>query len=90
MAEITGKTLLNKILLRDKCYHGALKRACLAVKDRNLYYYSEVNMEQTRQLRVRVVPPTLRMAEVAAFHASTMLGHILAAHAIFEATSQLW
>ena len=47
-------------------------------------------MEQTRQLRVRVVPPTLRMAVVEAFHASTMLGHIIAAHAIFEATSQLW
>ena len=90
MAEITSKTLLNKILLMDKCYHGAWKRACLAVKDGTLYYYSEGNLEQTRQLRVRVVPPTLRMAVVAACHASTMLGLIIAAHAIFEATSQLW
>ena len=89
MAEITGKTLLNKILLRDKCYHGALKRDCLAVKDRTLYYFSKVNLEHMRQLRVRVVPPNLIMAVVAAFHASTMLGHIIAAHTIFEATSQL-
>ena len=90
MAEITRKTLLNKILLGDKCYHGALKQACLSVKDRTLYYYSEGNMEQTCQLSVRVVPPSLIMAMVAAFHASTMLGHIIEAHAIFEATSRLW
>ena len=89
MAEITGKTLLNKIPLRYKCYHGALKQDCLVVKYRTLYYYSEGNLEHMRQLRVRVVPPTLIMAVVAAFHASTMLGHIIAAHTIFEATSQL-
>ena len=58
MAEITSKTLLNKILLMDKCYHGAWKRACLAVKDGTLYYYSEGHQERTRKLRLHVVPAT--------------------------------
>ena len=90
MAEIIGKNMLNKILLRKKYYHGAWKQACLAVKDRALYYYSKGNQEQMCQLRVRVVPPTLGMDAVAACQASNMLGHSIAEHAIFGATSQLW
>ena len=58
MAAITGDTLLNKILLRDKRYHGTWKRTCFAVKDGTLYYYSEVHQERTRKLRLHVVPAT--------------------------------
>ena len=79
--------MLNEILLRDKVYHVAWNQACLDVEDGTLLYYSEGHQERTWKLRVRVVPPTLRMAVVAACHASPMVGHSIAAHTIFRATS---
>ena len=55
-----------------------------------LYRYEEGRRARTRQLRVRVVPNSLRMAVFAACHASPMAGHSGAKRTLFRIEARFW
>jgi hypothetical protein len=81
---------LTKAGLVEKPYFDEWRKERLAVEDGIIYRYEVRNRASIRQLRKRVVPPTLRRTVIVACHASPMAGHSGVYRTTYRVTTRFW
>ena len=81
---------LTKAELVEKAYFNEWKQERLIVEDGIVYRYEVRNWASIRQLRTRVVPPTLRRAVIVACLASPMTGHSGVHRTMYRVITRFW
>ncbi len=81
---------LTKAELVEKAYFDEWKQERLVVEDGIIYRYEVRNRGSIRQLRTRVVPPTLRRTVIVACHASPMAGHSGVHRTMYRVITRFW
>jgi hypothetical protein len=81
---------LTKTELVEKAYFDEWKQERLVVEDGIIYQYEVRNRGSIRQLRTRVVPPTLRQTVIVACHASPMAGHSGVHRTMYQVITRFW
>jgi hypothetical protein len=72
---LTEETELIRAGLSNKTYHTEWKKGKLEQEEGIIYQLEEPKATRIRQLRRKVVPPTLRRTILAAYHATPLAGH---------------
>ena len=73
--QLIAREPANLALLTEKSYSRLMEANQLEADDGILYYYERSKTERCRQLRVKVVPVSLRHTVLAACHSSPFGGH---------------
>ena len=89
-AAIVNAPPLQKSKLKEKGYFDAWKNGRLEVEDGMVFHYEEPFKARRRQLRTKVVPPSLRRTVVAACHVSPMAGHSGIQRTQYRLATRFW
>ena len=81
---------LDRAALQNKTYHSEWKLNHLEAEDGIVYRYETQRRARIRQIRARVVPPTLRRVVISALHVSPMSGHTGLYKTYWRVAARFW